>query len=91
MAAEVRFPLPFRSLTQGKAVVEAEGKTLWEVIETLEGDFPGIKAKLCDENGSLKKNINIYINRQDIRYLNGKESGVRDGDQIILLMAVSGG
>ena len=91
MAAKVRIPLPFRSLTQGKAVVEAEGSTLWEVIETLEEYFPGIKAKLCEDDSNLKKNINIYVNQKDIRYLDGKDSSIRDGDQITLLPAASGG
>lgn len=91
MAAQVRIPLAYRSLTGGNTIIELEGKTIQEIIERLEDTYPGMKAKLCDRENNLKNSIDIYVNRKDIRKLNGKDCVIRDGDEITLLPTVAGG
>ncbi len=91
MAIKVRIPVPLRRLTNNQAVVEASGETIIDVIENLDIDYPGIKERLCNEKGDIRRFVNVYVNMEDIRYLDGKESKVRDGDEISLVPAVAGG
>ena len=91
MAIKVRIPVPLRRLTKNQAVVEASGETIIEVIENLEIGYPGLKERLCDERGEIRRFVNVYLNMEDIRYLDGKESKVKDGDEISLVPAVAGG
>jgi len=88
---KVRIPVPLRRLTRNQAVVEASGKTVIDIIENLEIDYPGIKERLCDEKNDIRRFVNVYVNMEDIRYLDGKKSKVKDGDEISLVPAVAGG
>jgi len=91
MAVTVKIPTPLRRLTNQKDKVSAEGANIASVVDSLEGEFPGIKARLCDEDGSLRHFVNIYINGEDVRYVDGINTAVSDGDELSIVPAVAGG
>lgn len=91
MAVKVRIPTPLLSLTGGKKEVEAEGTTLKELIEDLERRYPGLKERLCDEEGNLRRFINFFVNDEDIRFLQGEETPIKDGDVVSIVPAIAGG
>ena len=90
MAIDVRIPTILRPFTQDQKIVAATGSSLQVVIDNLEIDYPGIGARLL-ENGALRRFINVYINDEDVRFLDGLQSAVKDGDSITILPAVAGG
>ena len=91
MAVKVRIPTPLMKLTDNKAEVSAEGESISEVINNLENQFNGIKERICEENGAPRRFINIYINEEDIRFLEGENTAVKDGDEISIIPAIAGG
>ncbi len=91
MSVLVRIPTPLRRMTQGQAKVELESVTLGEMVEQLETTFPGFKARLVDENGELRYFVNIYINGEDVRFLQGLDTSTKSGDEISIVPAVAGG
>jgi molybdopterin converting factor small subunit len=94
MAVEVRIPTILRTYANGEKAVPAEGGTLSEVIDHLEGKHPGIKERLLDgENGTsdLRRFVNVYVNDEDVRFTGGLDTSVADGDQVVVLPAVAGG
>ena len=91
MSIEVRIPTPLRRLTDGNSKVTSDGSTLIEVVNSLNSQFPGIKERLCDENNELRNFVNIYINGEDVRFLDGINSSVKDGDEVSIVPAVAGG
>lgn len=91
MSIKVRIPAPLQKLTKDKAEVEAEGKDVRELIDVLEKNFPGIKARLCDEKGKIRRFINIYVNEEDIRFLEMDKTPLKDGDEISIIPAIAGG
>ena len=90
MAIIVRIPTPLRTLTEGKDEVDAKGATIREIIEDLEGNYPGIKERLCDDKG-VRRFVNIYQNEEDIRFLDSLDTIVNDGDSISIVPAIAGG
>ena len=91
MSVMVRIPTPLRRLTQCEDKVSVEGKNLGEVVDALEAQFTGIKDRLCDEAGELRNFVNIYINGEDVRFLDGLKTDTSDGDEISVVPAVAGG
>ena len=91
MGINVRIPTPLRKITDGKSEVEANGGTISQIIDDLEKSYPGIKGKLCDDNGAVRKFLNIYLNDDDIRFMDSLSTEVRDGDNISLIPAIAGG
>ena len=91
MAATVRIPTPLRRLTQNLAEVEAEGANIEGIIENLEANYPGMKERLCDEGGNIRRFVNIYLNDEDIRFLDGKATAVEDDAEISIIPAIAGG
>ena len=91
MGIKVRIPTPLRKLTNGESEVEANGADISELIDDLEKSYPGIKGKLCEENGNVRKFLNIYLNDDDIRFMDSLATEVRDGDNISLIPAIAGG
>ncbi len=91
MGVNVRIPTPLRKFTGGKDEVEVSGASVIEVIDDLENSFPGIKDKLCDESGKVRKFLNIYLNDEDVRFMDSVDTEVRDGDSIALVPAIAGG
>ncbi|MBI5144715.1 MAG: MoaD/ThiS family protein [Candidatus Omnitrophica bacterium] len=91
MSIKVRIPTPLQKLTENKAEVEAEAKDIRELIEDLERKFPGIKERLCDEKGALRRFINIYVNEEDIRFLEKDNTPLKDKDEVSIIPAIAGG
>ena len=91
MPVTVRIPTPLRRMTNGQDKVEMAEATLSEMIESLEDSFPGVKERLIDENGELRYFVNIYLNGEDVRFLQGLETAAAAGDEISIVPAVAGG
>lgn len=91
MPITVRIPTPLRSLTGNAEQVEATGSSVREIIEDMESKYPGIKNRLCDENGEIRRFINFYLNDEDIRFLKNQDTPVKDGDHISIVPAIAGG
>ncbi|HZQ99904.1 MAG TPA: ubiquitin-like small modifier protein 1 [Chloroflexota bacterium] len=91
MAVTVRVPTPLRRVAGGNKDVQADGATVSALIDDLEKRYPGFKDRLCDDDGSLKRFINLYVNGEDIRYADGLETSLKDGDEVSIIPAVSGG
>ena len=88
---KVRIPTPLRPMTGGKNEVEIAGNTVAEIIDNLENSYPGLKEKLCEENGNVRKFLNIYLNDEDIRFMDSLATEVREGDTLALIPAIAGG
>ena len=91
MAIKVRIPTPLMKLTDNQSEVSAKGETISDIINNLESQFNGIKDRICEENGSPRRFINIYINEEDIRFLEGEMTAVKEGDEISIIPAIAGG
>jgi molybdopterin synthase sulfur carrier subunit len=91
MSIKVRIPTPLQQLTKNQAEVESEGKTVRELIEDLEKSYPGLKERICDENGKVRRFINFYVNEEDVRFLEGDDTPVKDGDEVSIIPAIAGG
>ena len=91
MAVKVRVPSPLMKLTDNKSEVMAEGATVSDIINNLENQFNGIKDRICDESGAPRRFINIYINEEDIRFLQNKDTPLNDNDEISIIPAIAGG
>jgi MoaD family protein len=89
--ATVRIPTPLRKLTEGKEEVAAAGATIAELIADLEKNYPGIKARICDDKGDVRRFVNIFANEEDIRFLQNLETPVKDSDEISIVPAIAGG
>jgi molybdopterin synthase sulfur carrier subunit len=87
----VRIPTPLRGLTQGKGEVDGSGNDVGELIDNLERQFPGLKTRLCDEQGKIRRFVNVYVNEEDIRFLSGKQTVLKEGDEVSIIPAIAGG
>ena len=88
---KVRIPTPLRPLTNGLGEVETDATSITAMIDTLNSSHPGIKDRLCDETGELRRFVNIYVNEEDIRFLMGKETSLKHGDEVSIVPAIAGG
>ena len=88
---KVRIPTPLRPMTGGKNEVEIAGSSVAEIIENLGAAHPGVKERICDEQGEVRRFINIYVNEEDIRFLTGKETPLKEGDEMSIIPAIAGG
>ena len=91
MGVLVRIPTPLRAVTKGAAEVQAAGDSVADVIEDLERQFPGMRERLVDETGALRRFINLYVNEEDIRFLQGAKTTLKAGDQVSIVPAIAGG
>lgn len=91
MPVLVRIPTPLQRLTKNQSEVQVQGSTVQEVIAHLEQSFPGVRERLCDEQGAIRKFINLYLNDEDIRFMDGEKTGVKDGDELAIIPAIAGG
>ena len=89
--ATVRIPTPLRKLTQGNEEVTAAGATIGALIADLEKNYPGIKARICDDDGKVRRFVNIFANDEDIRFLDNLDTAVKDEDEISIVPAIAGG
>lgn len=88
---KVKVPTPLQKLTNGQAEVEVEASDIGGLIEALEGKFPGIKERICDEQGKIRRFVNIYLNEEDVRFLNKEETPVKSEDRVSIVPAIAGG
>ncbi|MCP9887387.1 MoaD/ThiS family protein [Cyanobium sp. ATX 6A2] len=91
MAVQVLIPTPLQKFTNNEASVELEAGSVAALVEALEGRFPGIRARLCDDSGKLRRFLNIYVNSEDIRFLDNETTSLSDGDEVSIVPAVAGG
>ncbi len=91
MPVKVRVPTPLMKLTNNQAEISAEGETIADILNNLESQFAGIKERICEENGTPRRFINIYLNEEDIRFLDGENTKIKDGDEISIIPAIAGG
>ena len=91
MSVKVRIPSPLLKLTNNQSEVSAEGGTISDILNNLESQFSGIKERICEESGAPRRFINIYLNEEDIRFLEGENTPVKNGDDISIIPAIAGG
>jgi molybdopterin synthase sulfur carrier subunit len=91
MSVRVRVPTILRTYTKGDAEVDADGATLADVIDALDRDYPGIKGRIVDEQGALRRFVNVYVGNDDVRFLDGLETPTPDGSSVSVIPAVAGG
>jgi molybdopterin converting factor small subunit len=91
MSTRVRIPTILRTYTKGESEVDAEGTTLAQVLDDLDGSYPGIKGRIVDDQGELRRFVNVYIGNDDVRFLDGLGTSTPDGTQISVIPAVAGG
>ena len=91
MSVTVRIPTILRTYTEGASEVPAAGDTLAEVLDDLEANHTGIKARVLDDSGSLRRFVNVYIGNDDVRFIDGLASATPDGTKISIIPAVAGG
>ena len=89
--ATVRIPTPLRKLTAGLEEVKAEGATIGALLEDLEKKHPGIRERIFDEKGQVRRFVNIFANEEDIRFLQNLDTPVKDGDEVSIVPAIAGG
>ena len=91
MSIKVRIPTPLQKLTNNQGEVQCEAKDINELLAGLEKQYPGIKERLCDAEGKLRRFVNVYVNEEDIRFLQGQETALKSGDDISIIPAIAGG
>jgi molybdopterin synthase sulfur carrier subunit len=87
----VRIPQPLRGLTGNQGTVKVDGGTLAACISSLESSYPGIRQRLMDEGGELRRFVNVYVNGEDVRFIEGLKTPLKDGDEVSIVPAVAGG
>lgn len=91
MPVTVKIPTPLRALTLNRDTVSTEAGTLQDLVANLESEFPGMRERLCDDTGELRRFVNIYVNGEDVRFLQGLSTDLKTGDEVSIVPAVAGG
>ncbi len=91
MSVNVKIPTPMRKIAGDQDSVSAEGGTLRECIDSLEASYPGLKERLCEDGGELRRFVNVYVNGDDVRFLQGLQTPLKAGDEVSIVPAVAGG
>jgi len=91
MPISVRIPVQLRSLTDGQEVVAATGGSVLDLIEDIDKRFPGIKDRICEQNGQVRRFVNIFVNDEDIRFLQSLQTPISDSDEVSIIPAIAGG
>jgi len=91
MPTKVRIPTPLRKLTNNEELVEINATTIGEAVAQLQARYPGIKERLVDDNGEIRRFVNVYVNEEDIRFLKNLQTPIKDGDEISIIPAIAGG
>ena len=91
MAKKIRIPTPLRKLTNNEEIVEVDAATIGDAITELQRRFPGIQERLVDETGAVRRFVNVYVNEEDIRFLENQQTKLKDGDEISIIPAIAGG
>jgi len=91
MSVKVRIPTPLRKLTHEQELVEVAPGTIGAAIAEMQSRFPGIRERLMDESGQVRRFVNIYVNEEDIRFLQNNDTPLKDGDEVSIIPAIAGG
>lgn len=91
MPVTVRIPAPLRPLARGKDALQLSGSTAREVLDALEKECQGMRSRICDERGEMRRFVNLYLNEEDVRHLQGLDTPTKDGDVLSIVPAVAGG
>ncbi|HEY5892459.1 MAG TPA: ubiquitin-like small modifier protein 1 [Chthoniobacterales bacterium] len=91
MPTNIRIPTPLRKLTNEQEVVQADGATVQDILNHLDATYPGLKERICDESGKIRRFVNVYLNDEDIRFLEENATAVKEGDEISIVPAIAGG
>lgn len=91
MSIKIRIPTPLQTITKNQAEVSANGKTVKEILTVLSSEYNGLKERLYDDKGQLRRFINFYVNDEDVRFLDGENTSLEDGDEISIVPAIAGG
>jgi len=91
MPKKIRIPTPLRKLTNNEEVVEITASTVGEAILELQSRYPGIRERLIDDRGDVRRFVNVYVNQEDIRFLKNQQTALADGDEISIIPAIAGG
>jgi molybdopterin synthase sulfur carrier subunit len=91
MAVKIRIPTPLRKLTNNEELVEVKATTIGDAINELQARYPGIKERLVDDAGAVRKFVNIYVNEEDIRFLQNQQTKIKEGDEVSIIPAIAGG
>jgi molybdopterin synthase sulfur carrier subunit len=91
MPTRVRIPTPLRKLTHNEEVVEVNSPTVGGAIAELQSRYPGIRERLLDDSGAVRRFVNVYVNEEDIRFLQNQETPLADGDEMSIIPAIAGG
>ncbi len=91
MSIVVRIPTPLRRLTNGQDRVDVEGENLSSVIDAMNEQYPGLRDRICDDQGQLRNFVNVYVNGEDVRFLQGLDTPTTAGDEVSVVPAVAGG
>jgi len=91
MPVQVLIPTPLQKFTNDEASVSLDAANVSSLVDALETRFPGIKSRLCDDSGKLRRFLNIYVNSEDIRFLDNETTALSDGDEVSIVPAVAGG
>lgn len=91
MASKIRIPTPLRKLTNNEELVEVNAATIGDAINELQSRYPGIKERLVDDAGAVRRFVNVYVNEEDIRFLQNQNTKLKDGDEISIIPAIAGG
>ena len=91
MSVSVRIPTILRTYTDGASEVDAAGGTLAEVIDSLDASFPGIKGRILDEQGAIRRFVNVYVGNDDVRFLDALDTSTPEGTEVSVIPAVAGG
>jgi sulfur-carrier protein len=91
MATIIRIPTPLRKLTNNEEIVEVESRSIGEAFAELQTRYPGIKERLLDERGEVRRFVNVYVNEEDIRFLKNQQTPLKDGDEVSIIPAIAGG
>ena len=91
MPVKVRIPTPLQKLTQDHAEVEVNAHSIQDLIEVLNRSYPGMKDRICDERGAIRRFVNVFLNEEDIRFLKKENTPLKDGDEVSIVPAIAGG
>lgn len=91
MGVKVRIPTPLQKLTNNQPEVQVAASSITELIDSLEKTYPGIKGRICDEAGKLRRFVNVYVNDEDIRFLQKENTSIKEGDEVSIIPAIAGG
>jgi molybdopterin synthase sulfur carrier subunit len=91
MSNQVRIPVQLRALTNGEEVVSASGNSVLEIIEDIEKKYPGVKDRICEADGRVRRFVNIFVNEEDIRFLDNLQTAISDKDEVSIIPAIAGG